>query len=119
MVAGILENAQDCTAEEVADMFERAPVFHLSVNAGTFRILPDCVHQIEMSPVLPFRNVTAVGSDDGRRSFCATQRPAGGRLPGARKPLLVPYRAGSARSARRKRSADVVPHNSVFTLNIT
>jgi hypothetical protein len=46
-----------------------------------------CVHQIEMSPVLPFRNVTPrrLEAGGGRaRSLCAAQRPTADRGTDAR-----------------------------------
>jgi hypothetical protein len=44
-----------------------------------------CVHQIQMSLFLPFRNVTSVGSGGGRaRSPGVAQRPIGARCTEAR-----------------------------------
>src|SRR5580692_10752773 len=56
-------------------------------SAPGYRIpCPDCVHQIEMSPFLPFRNVTAVGgrAAGGRGAPGVAQHPTGARLSGAR-----------------------------------
>ena len=50
-----------------------------------FSRVRQCVHHLEMSLFLPFRNVTPrrLGSDGGRaRSPSVAQRPTGGRLVG-------------------------------------
>jgi hypothetical protein len=65
--------------------------------------LQECVHHLEMSPFLPFRNVTgmALGSGGGRaRSPSVAQRPTGDRLSGARNRTRCSAERAPARSAR-------------------
>ena len=66
-----------------------------------------CVHQIEMSLFLPFRNVTVVGvgrraGAEPRRSAAPDRRPTHGRL----QPHRLSTERASARSARRRTRAD-------------
>jgi DNA-binding transcriptional LysR family regulator len=77
-------------ADRVIDLMdERADV---AIRLGPMRPsqsilrLQICVHQIQMSPSLPFRNVTGVGgrAAGGRGAPGVAQRPAGARLSGAR-----------------------------------
>ena len=55
-----------------------------------------CVHQIEMSPFLPFRNVTvvAVGAAGGREAPGVAQRPTDVRCMDASSRTRCFYRAG-------------------------
>ena len=81
--------------------FHGSPVFYILCFCA-FAGSASCVHQIQMSPSLPFRNVTAVGV--GRRAGAEPQRSAApDRRPIERssKPHHLSAERAPARSARR------------------
>src|SRR5271170_980317 len=72
--------------------------------------LSRCVHQIQMSPSLPFTNVTPQwsGSGGGRaRSPGVAQRPTGARCTGRSKLPPLVYRASVSSFGSQSSSADL------------
>jgi hypothetical protein len=63
--------------------------------------LSECVHQIQMSPSLPFRNVTAVGgrAAGGRGAPGVAQRPTGARSAKGRRAAATSVTLVCSRSA--------------------